>query len=81
LTTTQQAQVRAFALRARADSPHRGHGTRLGAVGRNATEVIADWIEETFGVAYSIRGTIALLNRLGFEYADRAQGGFWCEAG
>jgi transposase len=80
LSLEQQAQLRVQALRTRADSPHRGRGSLRGAVGRNATEALVDWCRGTFGVEYSIRGMIALLNRLGLQYEDRAQGGFWAEA-
>jgi transposase len=79
LTPEQQVKLRTQALHARADSRYRGYGSLRGALGRNATQVLVDWCRETLGVTYSIRGMIALLNRLGLEYQDRAQGGFWAE--
>jgi transposase len=79
LTAEQMAEVRAMAQRAQADTRFRGFGNSGGRVGRNATEVVRDFIAETFGVEMSVRGVQALLGRVGLEYQHRAQGGFWAE--
>jgi hypothetical protein len=73
LTAAQQAELRALALRTQAESPHRGRGVVGGAYGRNATEVLMDWLAEMHGIEMSIRGMQALPNRLGLEYQHRAQ--------
>jgi transposase len=81
LSAEQQAEVRAFALRARAESTFRGRGSLRGAIGRNATELARDWIAVHYDVEMTARGVQRLLGRLGLEYQHRAQGGFWTEAG
>jgi hypothetical protein len=79
LSAAEQAETRAFALRARADSTHRGYGSTQGALGRNATEVVRDWIAERHGVEMSVRGVQALLGRLGLVHRRAGQGGCWIE--
>ena len=79
LTAEQQAEVGAFALRARADSSFRGYGSHNGRCGRNATEVVRDWIAESYGVEMSVRGVQALLSRLGLVHRRAGQGGHWIE--
>jgi transposase len=79
LTPEQQAEVRRLALRARAESTHRGRGATGGACGRNPTEIVRAFIAETYGVEYTERGVQKLLGRLGLVYEHRAMGGFWAE--
>jgi transposase len=79
LTAAQQAEVRAMALQAHAESRFRGRGSLMGAFGRNCTELVCDFITDEYGVAMSIRAVQKMLVRLGLEYHHRAQGGFWAE--
>jgi transposase len=79
LTAAQQAEVRAMALQAHAESPFRGRGSLMGAFGRNCTELVRDFIADECGVEMSIRAVQKMLVRLGLEYHHHAQGGFWAE--
>jgi transposase len=79
LSAAQQAEVREMALRAHAESAHRGRGTIGGAWGRNCTELVRDFIADEYGVEMGIRAVQKMLVRLGLEYHHRAQGGYWAE--
>jgi hypothetical protein len=79
LTSEQMAELRTVAQRARADTRHRGFGNTRGRVGRNATEVLVDWLADAHGIHMSLRGMQALLNRIGLEYRHNAWGGVWSE--